>query len=95
MELDNLEEEKSTHGGLRAGAGRPKGSTNKIPRKVKEDIIEVFESLGGTQGMLEWAIEDPKNKTEFYKMYGRLAPIEQKVSGDSESPVEIRFGWMK
>jgi hypothetical protein len=45
--------------------------------------------------MLEWAIEDPKNKTEFYKMYGRLAPIEQKVSGDSESPVEIRFGWMK
>ena len=65
MELDNLEEQKSSHGGLRAGAGRPKGSTNKIPRRVKEDIIEVFEALGGTDGMLNWALADDKNKTEF------------------------------
>jgi hypothetical protein len=95
MEVDNLEEHKSSHGGLRAGAGRPKGAVNKIPRKVKEDIIEVFELLGGTQTMLEWAQADQKNQTEFYKMYGRLAPMDVKLSGDAENPIEMRFGWMK
>jgi hypothetical protein len=95
MELDNLEDQKSSHGGLRAGAGRPKGSTNKIPRRVKEDIIEVFEALGGTDGMLNWALADDKNKTEFYRMYGRLAPTEQKVVGDAEQPIHTVFGWQK
>jgi len=95
MEVDNLEEDKSSHGGLRAGAGRPKGAVNKIPRKVKEDIIDVFEMLGGTETMLNWAKADPKHQTEFYKMYGRLAPIEQKVTGDSEQPLHHVFGWLK
>jgi hypothetical protein len=95
MEVDNLEQTKSNHGGLRAGAGRPKGATNKVPRQVKESILEVFDELGGTDGMLEWAKSDPKNQTEFYKMYGRLAPIEQKVTGDSEQPLHHLFGWMK
>lgn len=95
MELDNLEEEKSSHGGLRAGAGRPKGSTNKIPRRVKEDIIEVFELLGGTEQMLNWAKADPRHQTEFYKMYGRLAPTEQKVVGDADQPIHTVFGWQK
>lgn len=90
MELDNLEQEKSTHGGWRAGAGRPKGSTNNLSRQVKENIVDVFEMLGGKDAMAQWATSDEKNLTEFYRLYTRMAPIEQKVTGDLENPVAIK-----
>ena len=79
--LDNLEPEKSNHGGLRAGAGRPKGATNKIPRVAKENIIQVFDQLGGVDGMVAWATKDEKNQSEFYKIYARLLPIENNITG--------------
>ena len=57
-EVDNLEQDKSNHGGLRAGAGRPRGATNKIPRVAKENIIRAFEDLGGIEGLVNWAKSD-------------------------------------
>jgi hypothetical protein len=36
--------------------------------------------------MAEWAAE---NKTEFYKLYARLIPVQ--VSGDPDNPVEARL----
>ncbi len=93
--LDNLEQEKSNHGGLRAGAGRPKGSTNKIPRVAKENIIQAFEELGGIQGLVDWAKSDPKNQGDFYKIYGRLLPIENNVSGTDGEPISMVITWQK
>jgi hypothetical protein len=95
MEHENLEEQKSSWGGSRAGAGRPKGATNKIPKQVKENIVAVFDELGGLDGMVEWARSDPKNQTEFYRFYSRLAPIEQKVTGDPDEPISIGISWIK
>lgn len=93
--LDNLEQEKSSHGGLRAGAGRPKGSTNKIPRVAKENIIQAFEELGGIEGLVNWAKSDPKNQGDFYKIYGRLLPIENNVSGTDGEPISMVITWQK
>jgi hypothetical protein len=93
--LDNLEQEKSSHGGLRAGAGRPKGSTNKIPRVAKENIIQAFEELGGIEGLVNWAKSDPKNHGDFYKIYGRLLPIENNVSGTDGEPISMVITWQK
>ena len=95
MEHENLEEQKSSWGGSRAGAGRPKGATNKIPKQVKENIVAVFDELGGLEEMVNWAKSDPKHQTEFYRFYGRLAPIEQKVTGDPDQPLNIGIGWIK
>ena len=95
MEHENLEEAKSSWGGSRAGAGRPKGATNKIPKQVKENIVAVFDELGGLDGMVDWAKSDPKNQTEFYRFYARLAPIEQKVTGDPDEPISIGISWIK
>lgn len=94
-QLDNLEKEKSNHGGLRAGAGRPKGSTNKIPRVAKENIIQAFEELGGIEGLVNWAKADPKNQGDFYKIYGRLLPIENNVSGTDGEPISMVITWQK
>ena len=87
--FDILEPEKSNHGGLRAGAGRPKGATNRIPRVAKENIIQVFDQLGGVDGMVAWATKDDKNKGEFYKIYARLLPIESNISGIDGDAIDI------
>jgi len=55
-----------------------KGKPNKVPAQAKENIVAVFVRLGGTAAMAEWARE---NSTEFYKIYSKLIPVEQHVSG--------------
>jgi len=56
--------------------GRPKGAKNKITASVKENIVAVFTRLGGTAGMAIWAAANP---SEFYRLYGRLAPTQVEV----------------
>lgn len=72
--------------------GRKKGTKNVVSRTVKENILAVFNRLGGTAGMAKWAND---NQTDFYRLYGRLAPVEQHVSGGDGDPVrhavEIRI----
>jgi len=58
---------------LPKSAGRPKGTPNKIGALVKQNIIAVFDGLGGTAAMIRWA---KKNRTEFYKLYARLVPTQ-------------------
>jgi hypothetical protein len=55
-----------------------KGVPNKLNATAKENIVAVFTRLGGTAEMAKWAKD---NLTEFYKLYARLIPIEQHVSG--------------
>jgi hypothetical protein len=52
---------------------RPKGSKNKTGAEVKAQILAAYERLGALQAFTDWAKE---NRTEFYKMYARLAPTE-------------------
>ena len=59
-------------------AGREKGTPNKVTASAKENILAVFNRLEGTAGMAKWA---RKHQTEFYKLYGRLIPVESHVSG--------------
>ncbi len=66
-------------------AGRPKGAKNKLGATAKENVVAVFTRLGGTAQMAEWARE---NQTEFYKLYGRLIPVENHVGGPGGGPVE-------
>ena len=61
------------HGGKRFGAGRPRGSLNLISKNIRENIIEVFNKIGGIDEFANWAKKNEKNKTEFYKLYSRLA----------------------
>jgi len=52
---------------------RTVGAKNKISGQAKENIQAVFVRLGSTAAMAEWARE---NRTEFYRIYARLLPIE-------------------
>lgn len=66
--------------------GRQKGSENKLTGLAKDNIAAVFNRLGGTAGMAAWAEE---NKTEFYKLYARLIPVQ--LTGEGGGPVQARL----
>lgn len=67
-------------GGKRPGAGRPKGSQNKLTRSVREALETAFHRLqkDPKAKLSKWARENP---TEFYKLAARLIPHDVKVSG--------------
>ena len=71
--------------GFKAG-GRRKGTPNKITAGAKDNIMQVFQMLGGAKGFAEWAQD---NKTEFYRHYAKLIPVE--VSGPGGAPFTIIF----
>lgn len=50
---------------------RPLGSKNKIPTTAKDNVLAVFNRLGGTAAMAKWAMA---NQSDFYKLYGKLVP---------------------
>jgi hypothetical protein len=47
------------------------GIPNKAGAQVKENILAVFNRIGGTNKMAQWA---ERNLTEFYRLYARLMP---------------------
>lgn len=56
-----------------AGAGRPKGSLNKLTRTTKDALTEAFERLGGVDSLVIWGEE---NRTEFYKLWSKIIPLD-------------------
>lgn len=68
--------------------GRPKGARNKTNSLARENVIAVFNKVGGVEGMAAWALE---HKTDFYKIYGRLIPVE--VNANHEGGMAITLSW--
>jgi len=62
--------------------GRKAGSKNKMSACARENVIAVFNRLGGTAYMAEWAEENP---SEFFRIYARLVPQELKASIDPDA----------
>lgn len=69
-----------------AGPGRPKGSINKVSALVKENVLHVFDQMGGVRKMTEWAAANP---TEFYRLYARLLPTEATLNVQHVSAAEL------
>ncbi len=54
-----------------AGAGRKRGTPNKISASLKLSFLEAYEQLGGTGALVTWA---RRHKTQFYQLVARLLP---------------------
>jgi len=68
--------------------GRKKGTPNKLSATVKDNVISVFEELGGTDHMKLWAAENP---TQFYNIYAKLLPTEVDVAGGLDHQHVIEY----
>jgi hypothetical protein len=53
--------------------GRPKGSVNKFTN-LKKAFLEVFERLGGVEGLYDWVAENKFNKRLFYQWITKMLP---------------------
>jgi hypothetical protein len=62
------------------GPGRPLGRKNKVPANLREDLITVYEELGGIQGMVEWAKAKEGNRALFYRILASTLPRHVAVS---------------
>lgn len=65
--------------------GRVAGTPNKLSGKAKEALELTFEGIGGVPAFITWAKEE---RTEFYKLWGKLVPKDVEVSG-GEGPIRI------
>ncbi len=63
------------------GPGRPKGSVNKFTN-LKNSFLEVYEDIGGTEGLKTWVNENKLNKRLFYQWITRLLPATQEHEGE-------------
>ena len=66
------------------GAGRKKGSKNKVPADIRQIYEDVFHEIGGLKTFAEWARKTDHNKGIYYQMLSKLLPrtIEGKLGGD-------------
>ena len=74
-----------------AGKGRPKGALNKTTVEARKAMEMAFDGSGGVEALTAWA---KANRNEFYRIWGRLIPVEQKHTGDENKPIGVvlRFG---
>lgn len=69
--------------------GRKKGSLNKATIGVKDALTQAFENLGGVASLVAWGEE---NKTEFYKLWSKLIPVQQgEGQGEEAQPLHVTF----
>lgn len=74
----------------RKGAGRPKGSVNKVTAAAKDAIAQAAEELGGHERIVAWAKEDPANERAFWAtIYPKLIPVQ--VSGEGGGPLVVEI----
>ena len=84
---DKLTEKKQGNLGKylqRGGPGRPLGSKNRVPANLRNDLITVYEKLGGIQGMVEWAKAKEGNRALFYRILASTLPRQIAVSARLE-----------
>lgn len=78
-------------GGSRKGqrrGGRKKGTPNKVTKDAREAMELAFDGIGGVPTLTTWA---SANLTDFYRLWGRLIPNEQKVQATGEGIIEVVF----
>lgn len=70
--------------GQKSGPGRPKGSTNKATKELKEMILAALDHSGGVEYLVERA-NDPRTASAFLTLIGKVLPMT--IAGDPNNPV--------
>lgn len=63
---------------------RPKGSPNKLPKHLKEMILNALDKAGGENYLAEQARENPG---AFMTLIGKVLPLQ--LAGDKDNPLNV------
>lgn len=80
---------KSTKGGKRPGAGRPKGVPNKVTTDLKEMILGALQAAGGEDYLKKQATLNPG---PFMTLVGKVLP--HQITGEGGGPVKVEASWL-
>lgn len=69
--------------------GRQKGTPNKATVAAREAFQLAFDEIGGGKALASWASANP---TEFYKLYGRLIPVDVNAKSELSGEVTVKWG---
>jgi hypothetical protein len=75
-------------GGPRAGAGRPRGSQNKVTLQLKEAILSALDKLGGPDYLVALGRE---NSSAFASLLKSVLPTTLATENNGGAGVELRF----
>jgi hypothetical protein len=67
------------------GAGRQKGTPNKLTADVKAMVLSALDKAGGVDYLLAQAKDNP---TAFLTLVGKVLPLT--VAGDKDSPLVVQ-----
>ena len=79
---------KGSRGGPRAGAGRPKGSPNKITANLKQMILSSLDRVGGEEYLAKLAIE---NSSAYAGLLGKILPAVLAADVDSGGGADLKM----
>ena len=70
--------------------GRPKGSQNKFT-SLKQDFLDAYndERVGGREGLVDWIMENKRNKAMFYQWLTKMLP--SSVVEDVRGKIEVEI----
>ena len=60
---------------------------NKVTASIRAALVAAFDKLGGVKSLVAWGKENP---SEFYKLWGRMAPQEVSVGDGDGKGLTIR-----
>ena len=74
--------------GQKSGSGRPKGTTNKVTKELKDMILGALDESGGVEYLVRRA-NDPRTAAAFLGLVGKVLPMT--VAGDPANPLQYRI----
>jgi hypothetical protein len=81
---------KSKRGGLRLGAGRPKGIPNKLSGMLKDAVLTAADQAGGKEGIIGYLkAQATSNPGPFLSLLGKVLPLQ--VTGADGGPVSVEI----
>jgi hypothetical protein len=79
---------KGTHGGPRAGAGRPRGAKNKTTLQLREAVLAALDKVGGVDYLAKLAIE---NSSAFASLLGKVLPMTHAAESHGGVSAQVIF----
>ena len=91
-EINREPDGRYKNGGARPGAGRPKGSQNKVSLQLKEAILHALDKLGGVDYLVALGTE---NSSAFSSLLSKVLPTQLATDAQTNGGAGVEFRFVR